>query len=68
MRTPLRDRRWVLLLFLLPLCGHAQGPAPVRELVPSHVTQECPSLLGLYQHLHSHPELSFQETQTAARV
>jgi hippurate hydrolase len=32
------------------------------------VAQECPSLLSLYQHLHSHPELSFQETQSAARV
>jgi hippurate hydrolase len=30
--------------------------------------QEYPSLLELYKHLHSHPELSFQEVQSAARV
>ncbi len=36
--------------------------------VESRVAQECPSLLALYQHLHSHPELSFQEVQSAARV
>lgn len=26
------------------------------------------SLLALYKHLHSHPELSFQEKNTAARI
>jgi hippurate hydrolase len=30
--------------------------------------QEYPSLFELYRQLHSHPELSFQEVQSAARV
>ncbi len=34
----------------------------------SRVAQEYPSLFELYKHLHSHPELSFQETQSAARL
>ena len=34
----------------------------------SQVAQEYPSLFELYKHLHSHPELSFQEAQSAARV
>jgi len=58
----------VIALFLAAVCGRAQNPAPARELAQSRVAQECPSLLSLYQHLHSHPELSFQETQSAARV
>jgi len=58
----------VIALCLAAVCGRAQNPAPARELAQSRVAQECPSLLLLYQHLHSHPELSFQEMQSAARV
>lgn len=39
-----------------------------RELVQARVQQEYPSLFELYKHLHLHPELSFQEKQSAARV
>ncbi len=38
------------------------------ELVRSRLQQEYPSLFELYKHLHSHPELSLQEAQSAARV
>jgi amidohydrolase len=48
--------------------GRAQSPPPAREQVQSRLQQEYPSLLELYKHLHSHPELSFQEVQSAARV
>ena len=58
----------VLLLCLAAVCGRAQSAAPVRELVQSQVAQEYASLFDLYKHLHSHPELSFQEVQSAARV
>jgi len=57
-----------LLVCLAALCGRAQTPAPARELVQARLAQEAPSLLELYKHLHAHPELSFQETQSAARV
>lgn len=32
------------------------------------VEMELPGLLDLYRHLHSHPELSYHEAETAARV
>ena len=58
----------VMLLWLGAVCGRGQSAAPARELVQSRVAQEYPSLFELYKHLHAHPELSFQETQSAARV
>ncbi|MEY2429021.1 MAG: hypothetical protein QOJ40_1906 [Verrucomicrobiota bacterium] len=36
--------------------------------IKPHVQNESASLLELYKHLHTHPELSFQEEKTAARV
>src|SRR5436190_21280848 len=38
------------------------------EIVKAKVDQEYPSLLELYKHLHTHPELSFQEEKTSAKV
>ncbi len=58
----------VMLLCLGAVCGRGQSAVPARELVQSRVAQEYPGLFELYQHLHAHPELSFQETQSAARV
>ncbi|HWV98328.1 MAG TPA: amidohydrolase [Candidatus Acidoferrum sp.] len=46
----------------------APPPPATRDLVQSFVQQEYPGLFELYKHLHSHPELSLQETQSAARV
>src|SRR5512137_1988141 len=56
------------LLCLIGLWGRAQSAVPARDLVQARVAQEYPSLLELYKHLHAHPELSFQEKQSAARV
>src|ERR1035441_8675221 len=58
----------VMLLCLATVCGYAQSASPARDSVQSGVVRECPSLFELYKHLHSHPELSFQEAQSAARV
>ena len=58
----------VLPVCLAALCGRAESALPARELVQSRLAQECPGLLDLYKHLHSHPELSFQEVRSAARV
>ena len=58
----------VMLLGLAPCCGRGQSVAPARKVVQSRLAQEYPSLFELYKHLHSHPELSFQEIRTAARV
>ena len=42
--------------------------ADVQAMVRARVDAEYPSLLDLYQHLHRHPEISFQEANTAARI
>jgi amidohydrolase len=38
----------------------------LREAVRERVATEYPSLLGIYEHLHANPELSFMEVKTAA--
>src|SRR5947209_11713926 len=54
-------------------CGvaSAQPPTSLKDRtteIESQVTAELPSLETLYKQLHSHPELSLQEEQTAARL
>src|SRR5438128_6871808 len=52
----------------------ADDPTPsplVKErlaLVDKVLDSEAKDLVALYQYLHSHPELSLQEEQTAARM
>ncbi len=61
----------------LLLAAAAAAAEPVKsgvdpkDLVPEidrRVKAEYPSLEALYKHLHTHPELSLQEEQTAARL
>jgi hippurate hydrolase len=40
----------------------------VAETPEKWIEQELPELIDLYRHFHSHPELSLQEKETAARV
>jgi len=40
----------------------------IRKDVQLKIDQQYPSLEALYKHLHAHPELSFHEEQTAAKV
>ena len=59
----------VALFSLFPFLsarGGSAGPEP--ELVQARVNQEYGSLFALYKELHTHPELSFQEENTSARV
>ncbi|ANK14318.1 amidohydrolase [Erythrobacter neustonensis] len=42
-------------------------PAKADELRDS-VTSDLPALVALYEDLHAHPELSFQETETARKL
>jgi amidohydrolase len=52
----------------LPALSALAQPAPaLRDPVSLLVQQEYPSLFELYKHLHTHPELSFQEEKTAPR-
>jgi hippurate hydrolase len=74
----LPNLRWVtLMLLFLGLAGDADAepmglePAAVKALsqeVRKRLDAEYASLELLYKHLHSHPELSLQEVQTAARL
>ncbi|GEO06190.1 putative amidohydrolase [Adhaeribacter aerolatus] len=45
----------------------AQSPAPDKAFV-QFIQSAYPDLAKLYQHLHEHPELSFQEKNTSARM
>src|SRR2546430_1811527 len=58
----------ILLLAMLNFSGHAQSNASGRQLIDQRVSQEQSRLSELYKHLHTHPELSFQEEKTSARV
>ena len=43
------------------------GPAAAQSLTDS-IARDMPELMELYRELHANPELSMQETQTAARL
>ncbi|MCS1408579.1 MAG: putative hydrolase YxeP [Verrucomicrobia subdivision 3 bacterium] len=60
---------WCCCIFLAGFLNSipANG-AKIHEQVAAKTTDAYPELLALYQHLHAHPELSFQEEQTAARL
>jgi hippurate hydrolase len=58
-----------------PLPGGSQAAGPEDAARPElaaeinrRVADNYPALEALYKHLHSHPELSLQEEQTAARL
>jgi hippurate hydrolase len=54
----------VLVVLLLPLLAAAPPQSDIDPLV----NQEFSSLESLYQELHSHPELSYFEVNTSARI
>lgn len=55
-------------LLIVPSAASAQTSSAAQAQVNSHLQKEYPSLFDLYKHLHSHPELSLKEVQSAARV
>lgn len=57
-------RRLCLSLFSLAAAASAQAPAALQPWLDA----EIEGLVALYRHLHQHPELSFQEHDTAARM
>src|SRR5438034_4527026 len=51
------------------MSGRAQNPLTEnREQIEARVQQHYANLFELYKHLHTHPELSFMEEKTSARV
>lgn len=63
-----------LLLFVAPAARTADPPAdtawvkPTLAAVDAKLDPEVKDLVALYQHLHSHPELSLMEVESATRV
>jgi hippurate hydrolase len=58
-------------LVLLPAGRLRADPPPVKERaaeIDKRIDAELKDLLALYQHIHTHPELSLQEVETAARL
>lgn len=51
-----------------PSAGGEKNKPATHADVEKHLTAEIADLVKLYQHLHSHPELSYEEEQTAARM
>jgi len=49
-------------------CSLAQNQPLARSQISDKVQKEYPSLFELYKHLHTHPEISFQEEKTSARI
>jgi amidohydrolase len=62
--------RNLLFTFVLlsVLAVRAEDVEALRNQVRSKVDGEYPSLFELYKSFHSHPELSFQEEKTSARL
>jgi hippurate hydrolase len=57
-----------LLLILLGVPGSSADPKPPAADIKKLIADNLPHLEALYKHLHSHPELSLREVQTAARL
>ncbi|MFP6886342.1 MAG: hypothetical protein VB997_02225, partial [Opitutales bacterium] len=55
-----------LLLLSLPI--YLSAVSPLQENVKARVAKEYGELVELYKHLHSHPEISFQEAKTSLRL
>src|SRR5437867_2632406 len=69
MKPFLHFTSFIALFSLLLSAAFAQNSAgAARELVQPRVEQDYGELLELYKHLHTHPELSFLEEKTSARV
>jgi len=58
----------VALLLVRAAASPALSPGSLHEAVHSSINEEYSALFKLYQHFHAHPELSFQEEKTAARL
>ena len=55
-------------LLILSLSTYLPAVPPLQENVRAQVAKEYGELVELYKHLHSHPEISFQEAKTGLRL
>lgn len=74
LRTPWTSRPVACLLLLAGLVPALAGQekaapgAPLEQPVRARIDAEFPVLEALYKHLHTHPELAYEEEQTATRL
>src|SRR4051812_26803829 len=59
---------FALLAITSALSAAETSQAALAKRVASLVAQDEPRLVELFKHLHQHPELGFQEVQTAALI
>ena len=68
----MRTQHWLLIRaasVVLALAAASGGATSARGEAPAAWAKaHADELLELYRHFHTHPELSFQEQETAARV
>src|SRR5262245_44367477 len=64
--SPPRGR--LLFISFLLVVGWPSGPSTRGEEPRAWAAKHASELVELYQHFHAHPELSFEEVETAARV
>jgi amidohydrolase len=65
--------RFTFLFFILfviaqPASGQTEPKSAGSSSIDSWIASHRDELLGLYTHLHTHPELSYQEVETSRRV
>ncbi len=64
--------RFICVVFYLSLASSALAQQAINKdlitTIKTKVDAQYPSLDALYKHLHSHPELSLDEKETAARI
>ena len=72
MTRPSRLRRASVAVLALLACAAAPAsaltPAEAKALADTAFAAHRPELRALYEDIHSHPELGFQETRTAAKL
>ena len=55
-------------MLLLFTAINLSADSPIQKTVQARVADEYGKLFELYKHLHSHPEISFQEAKTGLRL
>src|SRR5207249_2423543 len=64
-------RCWKILVLFTAVASQTaftENFTPTPEMIRFRLEKEYPNLFELYKHLHTHPELSFQEEKTADRI